>query len=61
MKKKSYSAAGSNNNADRRWKMSAYDILKMKPTQKWPELAKAKVVYTKLKTILFHKEVQVRP
>lgn len=60
MKKNAYSAAGSNNFADRRWKMSAFDILSMKPTRKWPDLSRAKATWVVLKNILFSKRVKVR-
>jgi len=56
-KRSSYSAAGSNNLADRRWKMSAFDIIAMKPTSKWPTLASAQPIWSKLKEIVFSKEV----
>jgi hypothetical protein len=55
---KSYSSVGSNNHANLRFKMSAYDILAMQPTAKWPTLARAKTVWQRLKNVFFSKEVE---
>lgn len=40
--------------------MSAFDIIAMKPTSKWPTLASAQPIWSKLKEIVFSKEVAVR-
>jgi len=53
-----YSAAGSNNYADRRWKMSVFDIFEMKPTSHWPLLRPAVKTWKKLEEMLFSKEVE---
>jgi len=55
---KSYSSVGSNNNANLRFKMSAYDIIAMQPTPKWPTLGRAKTVWQRLKNVFFSKEVE---
>eukprot|EP00242_Pyramimonas_sp_CCMP2087_P009320 CAMPEP_0198210212 /NCGR_PEP_ID=MMETSP1445-20131203/19960_1 /TAXON_ID=36898 /ORGANISM="Pyramimonas sp., Strain CCMP2087" /LENGTH=322 /DNA_ID=CAMNT_0043884213 /DNA_START=36 /DNA_END=1004 /DNA_ORIENTATION=- len=53
-----YSAAGSNNNGDKRWKMSVFDIYNLKPNSRWPLLPRAITTWKKLEHILFSKEVE---
>jgi hypothetical protein len=40
--------------------MSAFDILAMQDTPKWPSLDHAKPVWQRLKHVLFSKQVEVR-
>ena len=61
MRRARYSnSAPSNTVADRRRKMSVFDIFKMRPSWKWPLVDKAITTWKKLENILFSKEVEVR-